>query len=103
MEYQSETPCTLLVPVRLIKLTGVHCTALHWTDATNWYLAADKGDVPLLEIGFLDNKQEPEFFVQDLPNVGSMFSNDMLTYKIRHVYGGGVMDFRGFDASVVAG
>jgi hypothetical protein len=78
-------------------------TVLHWTDATNWYLAADKGDVPLIEIGFLDNKQEPEFFVQDLPNVGSMFSNDILTYKIRHVYGGGVMDYRGLDGSVVAG
>lgn len=75
----------------------------HWLDATNWYLGADKADCPLIEIGFLDGKQEPEFFVQDLPNVGSMFSNDMLTYKIRHIYGGNIMDFRGFDGSVVAG
>ena len=73
----------------------------HWTDTNNWYLAADKADLPLIEVGFLDGKQEPEFFVQDMPNVGSMFSNDMLTYKIRHIYGGNLMDFRGFQGSIV--
>jgi hypothetical protein len=32
-----------------------------------------------------------------------MFSNDTLTWKIRHVYGGAVEEFRGLDKSVVAG
>lgn len=74
----------------------------YWTDANNWFLVADKGDIPTIEVGFLDGKEEPELFVQDLPNVGSMFSNDKLTYKLRHIYGGAVIDFRGLDGNIVA-
>jgi hypothetical protein len=47
--------------------------------------------LPVLEVGFLDGQEEPELFVQDQPNGGSMFSNDKLTYKIRHIYGGTVL------------
>lgn len=74
----------------------------YWTDTNNWYLSADKNDIPTIEVGFLDGKEEPELFVQDLPNAGSMFNNDKLTYKIRHIYGGCVLDFRGIDGSIVA-
>lgn len=73
-----------------------------WTDANNWWLVADPADIPTIEIGFLDGKEEPELFVQDMPNVGSMFSNDKLTYKIRHIYGGSVLDYRGFYGAIVA-
>lgn len=73
-----------------------------WTDANNWWLVADPADIPTIEIGFLDGKEEPELFVQDIPNVGSMFSNDKLTYKIRHIYGGAVLDYRGFYGAIVA-
>lgn len=72
-----------------------------WTDTNNWYTAADPADIPIIEIGFLDGKEEPELFVQDLPTVGSMFSNDKLTYKIRHIYGGAVIDYRGLQGNVV--
>jgi hypothetical protein len=73
----------------------------YWTDANDWALAADPADIPGLEVGFLDGKEEPEMFVQDNPTVGSMFTNDQVTYKIRHIYGGVVADFRAFDKSVV--
>lgn len=73
-----------------------------WTDANNWYIAADPKDIPCIEVGFLDGKEMPELFVQDMPNVGSMFSNDKLTYKIRHIYGGTVTDYRGLWGAVVA-
>lgn len=73
----------------------------YWTDTNDWYLAAALADIPGIEVGFLDGKEEPELFVQDLPNVGSMFSNDKLTYKLRHIYGGSVLDFRAFDGSRV--
>lgn len=63
----------------------------YWTDATDWAIAADPADLPGIEIGFLDGQEEPELFVQDMPNAGSMFSNDKLTYKIRHIYGGNVL------------
>lgn len=73
----------------------------YWTDPDNWFLTADKMDVPTIEIGFLDGNEEPELFVQDMPNVGSMFSNDQLTWKIRHIYGGNAIDDRGFVGSIV--
>ena len=73
-----------------------------WTDANNWFLMADPMDIATIEIGFLDGKEDPELFVQDAPNVGSMFSNDKLTYKIRHIYDGAVVDYRGADGSIVA-
>lgn len=67
----------------------------YWTDANDWYLSADVADIACIEIGFLDGDEEPALFIQDLPNVGSMFSSDQVTYKIRHVYGGAVVDHRG--------
>ena len=74
----------------------------YWTDPKNWVLAADVNDLPSIEISFLDGEEEPELFVQDLPNVGSLFHNDIITYKIRHVYGGNVLDYRGLYKAVVA-
>lgn len=74
----------------------------YWTDANNWFAAADKSQVPLIELGFYGGKEEPEIFVQDLPTQGSLFSNDQIKYKIRHIYSGAVRDFRGFDGSIVA-
>ena len=63
----------------------------YWTDASDWCTVADPLRLPVLEIGFLDGREEPELFIQDMPNTGSMFSNDKLTYKLRHIYGGGVL------------
>jgi hypothetical protein len=60
----------------------------YWTDTNDWVTLADPDIAPVLEISFLDGKEDPELFVQDMPNVGSMFTNDKLTYKIRHIYGG---------------
>lgn len=74
----------------------------YWDDPNNWYLTADKADVPLIEVGFLDGNEEPELFVQDTPNQGSLFSNDQIVYKIRHIYNGAVKDYRGFQGNIVA-
>lgn len=74
----------------------------YWTDANNWYLVADKSSVPTIEIGFLGGREEPELFLADAPTVGSMFTNDQLVWKIRHIYGGAVLDFRGFYGAIVA-
>lgn len=73
----------------------------YWTDTNDWCTFADPMDIPTIEIGFLDGQEEPSVFVQDLPNVGSLFSNDAITYKIRHIYGGAVLDFRGTTKAVV--
>lgn len=82
---------------------GINAIVLDWlTDANNWFLVADPAMVPTIEIGFFRGQEEPELFVQDMGDVGSMFTADKLTYKIRHVYGGAVLDYRGFYGAVVA-
>jgi hypothetical protein len=73
----------------------------YWTDANDWCTLADPMKLPVLEIGFLDGREEPELFVQDMPNVGSLFSNDVITYKIRHIYSGNVL-VDGFKATTKA-
>lgn len=75
-------------------------TVDYWTDATNFWVTADPAQTPMIEIGFLGGREEPELFVQDTPNQGSLFSNDQITYKIRHTYGGAVIDFRGFVGGI---
>jgi len=73
-----------------------------WTDATNWYLVCNPKDCPTIELGFYQGREEPELFVQDQPNVGSMFAADKITYKIRHIWGYCILDYRGFQGRVVA-
>jgi len=72
----------------------------YWTDVNNWYATTDNSQCPLLEIGFYGSEQ-PELFVQDQPTQGSLFSNDQVKYKIRHIYGGAVRDWRGFYGAIV--
>lgn len=74
----------------------------YWTDANDWALCADPNEIPTIEVGFMDGQEEPELFVQDNPTQGSLFSNDQITYKIRHTYGGTVDEFRGLYKGVVA-
>lgn len=74
----------------------------YWTDANDWAISANTADIPFIEVGFLDGNEEPELFVQDSPTAGSLFTHDKLTYKIRHVYGGAAVDFRGAYKGVVA-
>jgi hypothetical protein len=74
----------------------------YWTDATDWVLVARREDILGLEIGFVNGMETPELFVSDLPNSGSLFTNDVVTYKIRHAYGGAITDYRAFDGSIVA-
>lgn len=66
-----------------------------WTDASDWYVTVDPMEIPFLEIGFLDGREEPDLFVQDSPTAGSLFTHDKVTYKVRHIYGGAPTDYRG--------
>jgi len=75
----------------------------YWTDATDWIAVADPKKIPTIEVGFWNGRQEPELFVQDQPAVGSAFTADKITYKIRHVWGYAVLDYRPFYKHVVAG
>jgi hypothetical protein len=74
----------------------------YWTDSKDFAVVADPNAQPTIEVGFLDGKEEPELFVQDMPNVGSVFTADKITYKIRHIFGTAPLDYRTMFKSVVA-
>lgn len=72
------------------------------SDANDWYLFADKAEGDIIEVGFLNDQEEPELFVADVPTEGQMFLADKLRFKIRHEYGGAVVDYRTAYKAVVA-
>lgn len=82
-------------------LTPTILPVFSFTDANDWAVIADPADIPTIEVGFLDGQEEPELFVADNPRAGALFTNDRIEYKIRHIYGGAVADFRGLYKAVV--
>jgi hypothetical protein len=72
-----------------------------WTDPNDWVATVDKADQPMIELGFFQGKEEPDLFVQDAETHGSMFANDEITYKIRHIYGGAFLSSLGVYKNVV--
>lgn len=73
-----------------------------WDDQTDWAISCDPSQAPFMELAFLEGNEEPEMFAQDSPTAGSLFTNDVITYKVRHVYGGAVVDYRPVRKHVVA-
>jgi hypothetical protein len=73
-----------------------------FTDANNWYVLADPGQIELIEIGYLGGQDAPELLVQDDPSAGTVFTNDAISYKVRWIFGGGWLDYRGAYGAVVA-
>jgi hypothetical protein len=71
-------------------------------DANDYWLVANPSVVDMIVVGFLDGKQTPELFVQDLNKVGVMFDYDQIKYKVRHIYKGVVVDYRPFVGGLVA-
>ena len=69
----------------------------YWTSQTQWYLVGDPAAVPLVELGFYGGRQDPELFTQADPTQGSAWAADKIAYKIRHIYGGNILDYRGFQ------
>lgn len=68
----------------------------YWTDANDWFLVADPRMIPTIEVGFYQGREEPELFVQDDPRVGSVFTSDKITYKIRHIWYAMPLEHRAF-------
>ena len=65
------------------------------TNASQWYFAADPMIIDTIEVGFVGGQVNPALFIQDSPLYGLNFSQDAVSYKCRHEYGGCVVDFRG--------
>jgi hypothetical protein len=75
------------------------------TDATDWgvHMSPGTSGRESLRVDFLQGREEPEFFLADQPTVGQAFIADKIQYKIRHEYGGDLMDYRGAFKAIVAG
>jgi hypothetical protein len=71
-------------------------------DENNYYLSAKMADIEGIEMGFVNGKEEPDLILQDNPAVGNVFVYDTIRYKVRHEYGGAVVDFRAFAAGIVS-
>lgn len=74
------------------KISGAMVTLL--TDATDWGLLMPPAMVDMVEMGYLNGRQEPELFVADGQQAEQVFVADKIRYKIRHEYAGAVIDFR---------
>ena len=65
------------------------------SNATHWYFACDPNVVDTIEIGFVGGQVNPALFIQDQPLFGLNFTQDVVSYKVRHEYGAAVIDYRG--------
>lgn len=65
------------------------------SNTSQWFFAADPRVVDTIEIGFVGGQVNPVLFIQDQPLFGLNFTQDVISYKIRHEYGGTVLDWRG--------
>lgn len=78
--------------------------------ATSWYLfAAPTGDHPVMDMGFLAGHEEPEIWMKS-PNAVNLsgaaidpmqgdFDTDTIQYRIRHCYGGDIVEAKATVAS----
>jgi hypothetical protein len=112
----------LMVPVDLrptaLDINGVNAVGNHFyqyfganneriivnpllTDVNDWYGFSDPAAAPFLEIGFLDGYRTPQIFIANLATQGTSFTNDQIQYKVKFVFGGAPIDFRGIFKEVV--
>jgi len=83
------------------KIVGKKLSLL--SDATDWYMILPAEVIDLIEMGYMDGRQEPEFFLADSPQAEQVFVADKIRYKIRHRYAGAWIDYRGAYKAIVAG
>ena len=72
-----------------------------FTGVNDWGVFREPRDVGIVEMSYLFGKEDPEFMVQEGPEKGHVFTRDRISYKIRHEYGGAVVDYRGGYKSIV--
>jgi hypothetical protein len=82
------------------------------TDANDWGIIRDKEDVPIVEMSYLHGREVPEFISvwgpkgtnyglnSITPNL--TFKSDKIGFKIRHEYGGALVEYRGGYKAIIA-
>ncbi|MBN2468015.1 MAG: hypothetical protein JXD19_07675 [Deltaproteobacteria bacterium] len=103
--YYTSNDLTSKAPNACYRLFGDHNERIvsppFLTDANNWGVIRDKEDVPIVEMSYLFGKEDPEFLLENGPTDEHVFKGDKLGYKIRHEYGGALVDYRGGYKSIV--
>jgi len=59
------------------------------------------GNVGIIEVGFLNGAQNPQFIQSSPSATDSSFRQDRVTYKMRHEYECAIVDYRGAYKSIV--
>ena len=81
------------------KVNGVTLSLL--TDTNDWALLFPPDMVDIVEMGYLNGRQEPEMFVADSPQSEQVFVADKIRHKIRHEYAGAAIAYQaGYKAEV---
>jgi hypothetical protein len=73
------------------------------TDVTDWQVLANPQVWETIVAGHLFGQQEPEVITADQAIAFSMWNNDKIEYKIRHIWGLSIADYRPVYGAVVAG
>jgi hypothetical protein len=71
-------------------------------DANDWGVVRNPKDVGMVEMSYLQGREEPEFVLHQGGTDEMVFKQDRIGYKIRHEYGGTLVDYRGAYKSVVS-
>ena len=74
------------------KIKGAMISLL--TDTNDWGLLMPPSVIDMVEMGYLNGRQEPEMFVADSPQSEQVFVADKVRHKVRHEYAGAVINFR---------
>ncbi len=83
--------------VRRILAIALPEAIIDWgtSNSTDWYLLADPMEAEVIRMAFLNGREDPEIFVADDQRFGSLFTQDSIQLKIRHVYKAAAMDYAG--------
>jgi hypothetical protein len=70
------------------------------TDPNDWGVIRDKEDVPIVEMSYLFGHEEPDFVISEGPTQEFVFVGEKIGYKIRHEYGGTLVNYQGGYKSI---
>ncbi len=65
------------------------------TSAYYWLMIIDKLQGETIEIGYVDDQREPTLLLQDQPNIGNVFTQDEIRWKVRFEYGLTIVENKG--------
>jgi cation transport regulator ChaB len=99
--YYSTNDLTDKLPNPLYGLIKGHTLSLLSADAEDWYMLVPPNVAELIEMGYLNGREEPEFFVADTPTSEQVFVADKIRHKVRHEYAGAPIDYVGAYKAVV--